>query len=328
MGYMLIDFVNTGSMLSYTWQEGKHNAAKTARLYTGLSQIMLSLASQPQHQIGSLRYNKDGSVSLSNRPMLCAQNILENEGAPRMEGLYSSSGQFLQALQDGRANNFASQLHAVHDEEDCRLQMAQMVLLRSIVPKAFDLEYTGPFFLQFTDLHHSNIFVDSDWNITGIIDLEFMCSLPPDMLSVPYRFGVDYIDSASEQIEDFTAMYDSFVQNFSAVEKKRNKEQTAPLANAMHQALRSGTYWINHCFTSIDGMSSLVEGHIFPMFGFDQTVEEEEAFYKSLSHFWSPDSEQFVQRKLAERVQYNLDLQTHFETTKPSKLATTIVIHK
>jgi hypothetical protein len=30
----------------------------------------------------------------------------------------------------------------------------------------------GPFPLQLTDLHASNIFVDEDWNITCLIDLE------------------------------------------------------------------------------------------------------------------------------------------------------------
>jgi Ser/Thr protein kinase RdoA (MazF antagonist) len=53
--------------------------------------------------------------------------------------------------------------------------MSYMVLLRSIIPKVVNLSCAGPSFLQFTDLHASNIFVDADWNITGIIDLEFIC---------------------------------------------------------------------------------------------------------------------------------------------------------
>jgi hypothetical protein len=30
----------------------------------------------------------------------------------------------------------------------------------------------GPFYLQLTDLHASNIFVDENWNIAYLIDLE------------------------------------------------------------------------------------------------------------------------------------------------------------
>ncbi|KAM3414212.1 hypothetical protein BST61_g10870 [Cercospora zeina] len=139
MGYMLMDFMQTGSMLSNTWSGEKHDEEKKANLYRGLSQIILSLARQPQGRIGSLRFNDDCSISLASRPLLCAHTILESEGAPRMEGLYSTSGQFLQALQDFRASAFAFQANAVHDEEDCRLQMSHMVLLRSIIPNVIDL---------------------------------------------------------------------------------------------------------------------------------------------------------------------------------------------
>ncbi|KAF2211225.1 hypothetical protein CERZMDRAFT_85420 [Cercospora zeae-maydis SCOH1-5] len=326
MGYMLMDFMHTGSMLSNTWSEGKHDEEKKAHLYRGLSQIMLSLARQPQRRIGSLRFNDDGSISLASRPLLCAHSILESEGAPRMEGLYSTSGQFLQALQDFRASAFASQANAVHDEEDCRLQMSHMVLLRSIIPQLINLPYDGPFALQFTDLHASNIFVDADWNITGIIDLEFICSLPPDMLAVPYWLAVEYIDDASEHREEFTAMYNSFVQSFSATEKRQNKHHATPLGDAMHEALRTGAYWVYRCFTSIDAMPSIIEDQICPLFGFTSTTAEEEAFARSLSHFWCPESETFVQRKLAERAQYNLELQRHYETTEPSRLATHIIL--
>lgn len=63
--------------------------------------------------------------------------------------------------------------------------MSYILLLQSILPSVVDLQYLGPFILQFTDLHASNIFVGADWNITGIIDLDFICSLPHDMLCMP-----------------------------------------------------------------------------------------------------------------------------------------------
>jgi hypothetical protein len=76
---------------------------------------------------------------------------------------------------------------------------------------------------------------------------------------------------------------------------------------------------------SADALADWVEDEIYPIFGFTEDIEEREQFVRSLSHFWSPDSEQFVQQKLADRAQYNIDLQTHYETTKPSKLATEIL---
>lgn len=63
-------------------------------------------------------------------------------------------------------------------------------------------------------------------------------------------------------------------------------------------------------------MAIMVSDHIFPIFCFESTLDEEEAFFRSLSHFWCRNSEQFVQRKMKEKVQYDLDLQNHFDTAK------------
>ena len=101
--------------------------------------MMLSLARQPQSQIGSLRFNENGSTSLANRPLLCADAVLESEGVPKMEDLYSSTGQLLQALQNFRAASFEYQPNAAYSEDDCRLQMSYMILRRSLLPKIVGL---------------------------------------------------------------------------------------------------------------------------------------------------------------------------------------------
>lgn len=44
----------------------------------------------------------------------------------------------------------------------------------------------GPFVMQLTDLHAPNIFVDRDWNIKHIIDLEWACALPLANLRPPF----------------------------------------------------------------------------------------------------------------------------------------------
>lgn len=46
------------------------------------------------------------------------------------------------------------------------------------VPIPHLLGFGGPFLLQLTGLHASNIFVNNDWNVTRLIDLEWVCSLP------------------------------------------------------------------------------------------------------------------------------------------------------
>ncbi|PNY29609.1 Uncharacterized protein TCAP_00475 [Tolypocladium capitatum] len=40
--------------------------------------------------------------------------------------------------------------------------------------------------MQLSDLHASNILVDSCWNVTAVIDLEWVCARPAEMIDVPY----------------------------------------------------------------------------------------------------------------------------------------------
>lgn len=55
----------------------------------------------------------------------------------------------------------------------------------------------GPYFLQFIDIHAGNIFVDTAWNVTGLIDLEWSCALPSELFLMPYwqtGYAIDEIE--------------------------------------------------------------------------------------------------------------------------------------
>lgn len=70
--------------------------------------------------------------------------------------------------------------------------------MRTIVPLFFRRDfYRGPFVFTLTDLHQSNIFVDDEWRITCLVDLEWACCRPIQMVEPPYWLtnkGVDEID--------------------------------------------------------------------------------------------------------------------------------------
>jgi hypothetical protein len=92
-------------------------------------------------------------------------------------------------------NSFLSNPNAVYDDDDCRGQMAARALLRMLSHYYIERKRcNGPFYLQFTDLHASNIFVDEQWNITCLMDLEWVCVLPAEMLAVPYWLSGHGID--------------------------------------------------------------------------------------------------------------------------------------
>ncbi|PNH59317.1 hypothetical protein VD0002_g8226 [Verticillium dahliae] len=127
------------------------------------------------------------------------------------------------------------------DEADCRYQMAVQVLLRTLAYGYFDRDRRhGPFVMQFSDLHASNIFVDSHWNITAVIDLEWICARPIEMIDVPYwitGLGIDQIGK-KEHIDEYAKTREEFITILG--EEERNtailKLPNVSLAAAMRRA--------------------------------------------------------------------------------------------
>lgn len=95
----------------------------------------------------------------------------------------------------------------------------------------------GHFHLQFTDLHASNIFVDENCNITCLIDLEWVCALPAEMLDVPYWLTDRGID---EIVDDDLCEFDEVRQEFiEIIEEEVNmalKKHKPTLASIMRKS--------------------------------------------------------------------------------------------
>lgn len=71
---------------------------------------------------------------------------------------------------------FFNHPNAACDAADCREKMAARMVLCIVLHRLINASYrAGPFVLQRTDLHASNIFVDDDWNIACLIDLKWVC---------------------------------------------------------------------------------------------------------------------------------------------------------
>ncbi|KAH0830081.1 hypothetical protein FOPE_10848 [Fonsecaea pedrosoi] len=65
----------------------------------------------------------------------------------------------------------------MNDEKDGRRQMSAFINRKTA---------RGPVFLGLTDLQQSNIFVNERWQVESLIDLEWACSHPSEMLRSPY----------------------------------------------------------------------------------------------------------------------------------------------
>lgn len=67
-GYLVVDFVRQGRMLSESWDALREDDDRRKTLYRDMSRIMLELARVPLPRIGSFTMDNNGVVSLETDP--------------------------------------------------------------------------------------------------------------------------------------------------------------------------------------------------------------------------------------------------------------------
>lgn len=315
--YMLLEYIDstTGQMLSNTWDLHRNDQTRRTRLFRGMAHIISSLARIPQPRIASFDLNSDGTITLTSRPQICSIIMLENEGAHRTiqrNETYTSIEPFVADMLSLHDNSFLSDPNAVYSATDCRGQMAARVLLKALSHHFIRREGRfGPFRLQLTDFHASNIFVDEDWNITCLIDLEWICALPIDMLSVPYWLsgrGIDELEG--ENLQEFEVIRREFMQALREEECIMVSSQNDMVARHIDDSWRSGAFWFWRCLTSINAMYAIIEEHICPRFSSLSSAAEH-----TLSCYWCVGSDEVVKSKVAEHEEYKKDLQVLYDRT-------------
>merc|ERR1712000_13227 len=80
----------------------------------------------------------------------------------------------------GHDNRLRHQPNAVKSISYCATQMSALSLMRTLRSGFFDQTCNrGPVIVCLTDMHHSNILVDDDWDVKYIIDLDWAAVPPP-----------------------------------------------------------------------------------------------------------------------------------------------------
>lgn len=313
--YVLLEHIgpDVGQMLSNTWDSQRGDPNRRKLLFQGMARIILSLARIPQPRIGSFRFHDDCSVALTNRPLTCSMMILENDGTPRvMQGTetYSCTDAFVSDMLALHDNRLLSDPNLVYDEADCRGNMAAKTLLRALSHCYIKrTQRNGPFLLQFTDLHASNIFVDEAWNVTCLLDLEWVCSLPSEMLAVPYWLtGCKVDEIKGDHLDEFDTIRREFMDILDAEGRKTGTKHGLSLSAVMEEMWESKGVWFWYCIESVNAMYYLVADHLCPRYGQSLSPKVE----TTLSNFWCVDSERMVQGKMDELERYQKDLRRVF----------------
>ncbi|KAF7553017.1 hypothetical protein G7046_g7223 [Stylonectria norvegica] len=170
------------------------DAEKLEVLYRQMANILLQLSTLKFDRIGSLVQDEDGGFSVSGRPLVMNMNsILEFTEAPPSllpNRQYSAATEWYSALADMHMTQLVFQHNdAVEDEDDARDKYVARQLFRRLAAEGqlesgcdtddnYQSSKEAAFRLFSEDLRPSNVLIDKDLRVVGVIDWEFAYVAP------------------------------------------------------------------------------------------------------------------------------------------------------
>lgn len=250
-------------------------------LYGQMANIVLQLSTLTFPRIGSLVQDVDGNFSVSGRPLIQNMNsLVEFTGIAATllpSQHYSSAGEWYSVLADMHFAQLTFQRNdAVRDEEDTRDKYVARQLFRRLASKgelsASDAPNVVSAFRLFSeDLRPSNVLIDKDLRVVGVIDWEFAYSAPPQFTSDPpwwlllkspeYWPGgyAPWMDAYKPRLETFLRVLEDEEKKIRAGSEKAGSENTGstatpsllsdwkiPLSQQMRESWEKQKWMINY----------------------------------------------------------------------------------
>ncbi|KAI9740954.1 MAG: hypothetical protein M1818_004560 [Claussenomyces sp. TS43310] len=257
-----------------------------------------------------------GIITLTNRPLTRQVRDLESQGiTSNIKRTYSAVSSYVHDILDDHNLCLSYTPNSIFSDEDGLSQMAALTVMRSIPRHFISREYdSGPFIMTLTDINPGNIFVDDKWNVTGIVDLEWTCSLPAEFIHPPHwmtgKTEANILIDAEfvQRHQEFKDLYEAEEASMHSTYRigipsldKRTLFYCLALFHTVH------LYQIFHC-------------HIKPLY-LDELNEDEEreGLCKFMAPFWGRDVANTINCKVAERESYILQVKEHFRTQLEEK---------
>ncbi|KAJ9253462.1 hypothetical protein DTO207G8_4195 [Paecilomyces variotii] len=311
-------------MLSSTWRQKRDDPGLRSNLFRDLSRILLSVSQLSLPKIGSLVIDDCGFLQLSNRPLSLEIQDLENERIPThiaRDYTYCTVESYIMDILGAHDSRLIHQPNAINDSGDYMYQASALTAMRAILPSFFRREFCrGPFALSFTDIHPSNIFVDENWHITALVDLEWACARPVELIRTPTWLTNQAADEIAEMPDEYDKMRAEFVEILRAEEDRSeftglvgNNLETR-LSAIMKKGWESGTFWYSLALASPTGLFSVFYKQIQPRFlRYCRGDDDSDAFHQVMPWYWSQDFVRIGARKLSDKKEYDIQLKEEFQ---------------
>lgn len=215
---------------------------------------------------------------------------------------YSSALPFVHDMLAYQDKRMRHQLNSILSIKDGIYQLSALAALRALVPRFWDQRSrNGPFILTLVDLHQSNIFVDDEWNVTRLIDLEFAPVRPVQMTQVPSWLsnrGIDQLEGPPH-LEEYKSLYDEFV---AILEKEESAgHHTTTLSQKLREDWSTGRMWYSIAMDSINAFPLLFSQHLRPKF-FNNFQKDTDG--AALAQLWDEKVFEFIDEKVKDQQRY------------------------
>lgn len=312
------------SLLSEHWadQDQQHDRQRRANFFRDLSRIILNLARVPFPRIGSLVLDHRGIVQLGNRPLNFRLHQLENKGVPTdidRDKTYSSTEVYFSSLLSCHDNRILHQANSILSQSDGKTQLAVLAAMRALLPHYATRRFRdGPFFFNLIDVHPNNIFVDANWRIKSLIDLEWACIRPMEMLLSPVWVTGKRVDQLppGEHLDAYHVALEEFFEAFDREQISFPPMQDSDVSlttDVMRKGFQTGHFWFFHALDNPKVACNLFFQHTLPIFAGSINAKSVAEFKECLAQLWKRDSKEIIEKKLRDRELYERKLSVMFE---------------
>ncbi|KIW62204.1 hypothetical protein PV04_10401 [Phialophora macrospora] len=268
------------------------DSSRRSNLFHDLVRITLSLNKPPLPRIGSLVFDDQGQITLTNRPLTLRLQSLENEGVATAIGrktTYTAVEPYVLDLLTCHGQRIYHQPNSIHDQDDDEQQVAALTMMRATL-----------------HLHPSNIYVDDDGHVTSLIDLEWACSLSIEFQCPPYWLSGRAVDEIEpgEPLDTFSQMASEYLDSFEQ-EERQARGPVLYQTSIMRKCWELGSFWYFHAANSPKGLYRLFNEHLQPLFCPDHCSMR--LFDQIVAPYWSVGAAAVIQAKMTRRRDTKID---------------------
>ncbi|KAI9736401.1 MAG: hypothetical protein M1818_006134 [Claussenomyces sp. TS43310] len=302
---------------------------KLESVYSQMAGILLQLSQLSFDKIGSLEEVDKGRWAVTGRPLTFNTNeLVQMANFPPQKlpsTTFSTSSDYYKALADVHLTHLSVQRNdAIKSAEDCRRRYVARHLFRQLAQESrleaeVDTKATSlkPFRLFCDDLRPTNVLVDDECNIVGVIDWEFAYVAPAEFTySPPWWLLIEMPEYWPAGVEDWTATYEPRLALFLKALAAKEQEMVPQLNDDERLSIRmrkywdSGDFWINYAARKSWSVDLIFWEKLYKRFFGDDTDSDHADVDKAVAGLGKQereDMETLVAMKLEQKETRNLD---------------------